>query len=92
MAGEAARGGPPGRRGTTRPPSRVWSRPAWETANRGLPHGQDSVKMDLKFDDVASEYMLFNFALRRLSSLSHSSRAPFFKNVDSSLYHACRVY
>jgi len=36
--------------------------------------------MDLKFDDVAS----FNFALRRLSSLSHL-HAPFFKNVDSSL-------
>ena len=33
--------------------------------------------MDLKFDDVASEYMLFNFALRRLSSLSHSSRTVF---------------
>ena len=83
MAGEAARGGRGGPGRAAGPPRNdpttvvASGPPAWETANRGLPHGQDSVKMDLKFDDVASEYMLFNFALRRLSSLSHSSRTVF---------------
>ena len=46
------------------------------------------MKMDLKFEDVASDCMLYHLralsALRRLSPLSQLL-TPFFKNVDSSL-------
>jgi len=42
------------------------------------------VKMDLKFDDVAS----FNFALRRLSSLSHSYTHRFSRTST----RACDAY